>query len=167
MANNSAKYRIILLILGAILVLGLVIAGTVEYTSRSAFCVNCHEMQPIYRAWQSSGHASVQCLKCHSDPGVTGLAKTKIKALGEVYRHFTNTYHQPITVDTDTAAFSARCLGCHQDIRGQGKQHNKSHFAAKMNCTDCHKGLVHNPKTNKQPPSFQVCVKCHGQEFSK
>lgn len=157
------SYRRILLVIGALAAAGLVLLGAAEYTSRSDFCVNCHEMNPIYKAWQSSTHNSVQCMQCHSDPGLIALVKTKLQALKEVYRHITKTYHQPITIDSDTAAFTDRCLRCHSDIKGRGAPHNPNHFAASVNCADCHQWLVHNPDTNRKLPTGDVCIRCHGQ----
>lgn len=151
---------------GLAIVLGLALFGAVKYTSRSEFCITCHEMKPLYSTWKNSSHSSVECIKCHSDPGVVGLVKTKTQALKEVYLHITGTYEQPITINWDTAAFTARCLGCHQDIKGRGTAHNLSHFNVNITCADCHKGLVHNSETNNRLPSRKVCIRCHGREIT-
>lgn len=164
--RRNNPLRTIFLVVGGVLLITLVLVGAVEYTSRSGFCRTCHEMEPIYASWQSSAHKNVECIKCHSDPGVVGLIKTKTKALKEVYSHITGNYKTPITITSDTGAFTARCLRCHQNIKAKGKPHNKLHFASNINCMECHRGLVHNPNTNKTPPGRGVCVKCHGQEIT-
>lgn len=162
MTMNRDRYRKLLLSVSILSLVGLaLVVVAIKYTSGSAFCVNCHEMKPIYEAWQSSKHSSVECMKCHSDPGIVGLVETKVKALSEVYRHFTKTYRQPITIDADTAAFSNRCLRCH-DIKGKSPEHNLTHFSSDVNCADCHQGLVHNPATNRKLPTSDICEKCHG-----
>ena len=147
-------------IIGVLLIAGF--TGAIEYTSQSSFCTNCHEMKPIYETWKTSRHGGVECISCHSDPGVIGLLQTKTQALEEVYRHITGTYKKPIVITADTSKFSERCLRCHEDIKGQGDAHNNIHFAMNVACTECHLGLVHNPKTNNKLPSKKVCGKCHG-----
>jgi len=162
MTMNRPGYRKLLLFVSLFSLVGIaLVVGAIKYTSGSAFCITCHEMEPIYEAWQSSTHKSVECMKCHSDPGAVGLVQTKVKALSEVYRHFTNTYKKPITINADTAAFSNRCLRCH-DIKGEGTEHNLAHFESNVNCADCHKGLVHHPETNQKLPTSDVCQECHG-----
>lgn len=138
----------------------------VKYTSTSGFCIRCHEMKPFYESWQVSDHNAVECIKCHSDPGVVGLIETKAKALKEIYLHFTDTYQKPITIKWDTSAFTRRCLSCHDEVKGQRKAHNNSHFAADISCADCHKGIVHDVRTNKTPPTRKVCIRCHGKEIN-
>lgn len=165
MAGFGRSFRTVILILGLVVLSGLALYGAMEYTSRSAFCADCHEMEPAVKTWQSSGHRLVECIKCHSDPGPVGLVRTKIQALKEVYRHVTNTYHKPISFTTDKSVFNNRCLGCHKGISGRGAAHNTAHLSSGINCTDCHQGLVHNAQTNRQMPTRKVCIRCHGEEI--
>ncbi|MHB1125929.1 MAG: cytochrome c3 family protein [Bacillota bacterium] len=160
-------------LLGLIVVLGLGLIVTaiigMEYTSRPAFCPTCHEMNPMFRTWLTSSHRNVSCLSCHGEPGVAGLIRTKLDGLEQVYRHVTNSYKRPITITSDTRAFSQRCLACHQDIDKAEKNaattgpHNPKHVSAGLTCTQCHKGLVHNEKTNQTMPSRDTCRSCHGE----
>lgn len=166
MFEPERKPKRYILIFSIVSILALALAGSIKYTSRSQFCIICHEMKPIYKTWQSSAHKSVECIKCHSDPGFAGLVTTKTEALREVYLHITGNYRDPVQMKTDTSTFTRRCLSCHKDIKGKGKPHNDAHFEVNMNCVDCHKGLVHNPKTNNKVPSREICVKCHGQEIT-
>ncbi|MHB1420249.1 MAG: cytochrome c3 family protein [Bacillota bacterium] len=158
--------------LGIIALLGLALVVTaiigMEYTSRPAFCPTCHEMNPMFRTWLMSGHNKVSCLSCHGKPGVTGLVRTKLDGLDQVYKHFTNSYKRPITVKIDTKDFSQRCLSCHQDIAKAWKNsktgpHNQQHSSMGFACLQCHQGLVHNEKTNQSPLSREICRKCHGE----
>lgn len=161
--NHTRRY---ILAVGIFLVLGLVLAGAIKFTSYSGFCKTCHEMEPSYNAWRTSNHKSVECVNCHADPGIIGLIKTKAQGLSEVYRHITGNYKTPITITSDTNAFSSRCLICHKNIKGKGKPHNKTHFEVGANCTGCHHGLVHDPDTNRRLPNRSVCVPCHGEEIT-
>lgn len=160
------RQRLLQLVILSGLALVIVAVWSIKYTSQPSFCHSCHEMQPMYQAWQTSAHREVNCLSCHSDPGVGGLLRTKMKGLGEVYKHFTGTYERPITITADTEAFSARCLRCHQDIfRRAGANlgpHNEAHRQMGMQCARCHQPLVHNPEQNTRPPSREICVGCHG-----
>ncbi|GAW92988.1 cytochrome c3 family protein [Calderihabitans maritimus] len=157
---NFRIFIIFVLAITALIVLG------IEYTSRPEFCSSCHEMKEFYTSWTTSSHRNVNCLKCHSDPGLVGLIKTKIKALGEVYHHFTQTYETPIKINSETWSFSRRCLRCHQEVVDKSNgPHNQKHFAMEMACTRCHEGLVHNPQTNTRLPSRQICRSCHGEAF--
>ncbi len=161
--NRKRKY---VLVFGTVLIIGVVLAGAIKFTSQSGFCDTCHEMEPSYNAWQTSGHKSIECIKCHADPGTIGLIKTKAQGISEVYNHITGNYKTPITITSDTAEFSKRCLKCHEDIKGKGKPHNLKHFEVGSQCMGCHQGLVHDPKTNNKVPDRSVCVPCHGQEIS-
>ena len=166
MFEPERKSKRYVILIGVLIILGLVLAGAVKYTSRSGFCIVCHEMGPIYKTWQTSSHKSVECIKCHSDPGFAGLVTTKTEALREVYLHVTGKYKDPIQMKADTSKFTKRCLSCHKDIKGKGKPHNDRHFQVNMQCYDCHKGLVHDPKSNNKLPSRKICVKCHGYEIT-
>jgi cytochrome c nitrite reductase small subunit len=157
---NRRGYRKPFLLLGLFAILILALAGAMKYTSQSQFCRNCHEMISSYETWKSSKHNSVKCMECHSDPGIVGLVQTKVKALHEVYVHVTKTYKEPITIQSDTSAFTDRCLRCH-DIKGKGTAHNLIHFASNVSCADCHEGQVHDPNKNRKLPTDEVCKKCH------
>ncbi len=161
------RWRQFLIFASAVSLLGIALFGAMKYTSRSGFCASCHEMTPMYKAWQQSGHAGVDCVKCHAEPGLAGYVGTKVKALGEVYYHITGSYKKPITINSETWQFSQRCLLCHENIKGSGKPHNSVHFQQQMPCTSCHRDMVHDPKSNRLTPSYSVCVKCHGEEMQK
>lgn len=122
MFRYKGWYRFLMIIFAGGL-MALTLFGAMEFTSRSDFCVSCHEMKPMYTSWQVSRHAQVACIKCHAEPGAIGFIKTKVKALGEVYLHFRGAYKKPITIESETTAFSNRCLKCHENIKGKGKPH--------------------------------------------
>lgn len=71
----------IVIILG---LLGLCGVGAVELTSEPAFCDSCHIMNHYYASWRTSPHAQVNCLKCHLEPGFTGLVKGKLNGLAQL-----------------------------------------------------------------------------------
>ena len=53
---------------GVLMLIGM--ATTVQYTARSEFCSSCHIMEPYFKSWQDSPHASVACVDCHYEPGM-------------------------------------------------------------------------------------------------
>ncbi len=48
-----------------------------EATSSSKFCSSCHEMKPEYYTWKASSHSEVDCVNCHTEPGIKQTAKDK------------------------------------------------------------------------------------------
>lgn len=156
---SKGKLKLLIIVSGFLLV-ALTVIG-VEFTSQPRFCYNCHEMGTVYQSWQTSFHKDISCLKCHAEPGVTGLVRTKAKGLREVWVHFTNPQIEP-KADADTWEFSQRCLDCHGEIRGKVGPHNEKHFEMEFTCVSCHEGIGHQPGKNDQLPSREICKKCHG-----
>ena len=134
--------------------------GVIEFTSQPRFCYNCHEMGALYDAWEQGKHKEVACLKCHAEPGVAGLVRTKAKGLREVYVHFTNPQIEP-EEKADTWEFSQRCLACHDNIQAPGGPHNEKHFEMEFVCVKCHSGVAHDP--GYESPSAEVCAQCHSK----
>ncbi|MCK4419745.1 NapC/NirT family cytochrome c, partial [Candidatus Aerophobetes bacterium] len=79
--TRKGKALIVAGILVAILVVSLV---GFEVTSLPIFCSSCHNMKPYYESWKVSSHNEVNCIKCHSDPGLVPYLKTKANGLVEV-----------------------------------------------------------------------------------
>ncbi len=150
----------LIIIVSGLLLIALMILG-VEFTSQPRFCYNCHEMGPLYEAWQISFHKDISCLRCHAEPGIAGLIRTKAKGLREAYNHFTNPQSEP-KAETDTWEFSLRCLECHDEIKGKGGPHNEKHLEMEFVCVSCHKGIGHQPDKNNKLPPGTICKKCHG-----
>lgn len=156
------RWRFVAIISIAVVVVVIAIFGTMEYTSRPAFCSSCHEMKPMYNTWASSAHRNVSCIKCHAEPGLFGYIGTKLSSSKDLYYHITGTYKKPIRVLNSKVGFNKRCLVCHKNQIGKNDAHNKTHFNSGLACTECHEGLVHDAKKNKKPPTTAICQKCHG-----
>jgi nitrate/TMAO reductase-like tetraheme cytochrome c subunit len=62
---------------------GVLTFTAVEVTGQPGFCNSCHNMEPYYDSWVKSGHAEVNCLDCHLQPGFTGYVKGKINGLAQ------------------------------------------------------------------------------------
>ena len=65
------------------MIFSLFAAGAIVVTGQTGFCNSCHIMNPYYASWQTSGHASVNCLDCHLQPGFSGYVKGKINGLAQ------------------------------------------------------------------------------------
>lgn len=160
-----------LLITGALVVLFfLFTAWSVGYTSKSEFCGSCHEMGSFYQTWNTSAHKSVDCIDCHSEPGVQGLIKVKVKGLKELYVHMTSSNINPKAHENDI-----NCYNCHQgkvstnvdQALSRATPHTVKHIQNGLTCLTCHSGLVHNAKTNNLVPSRDTCVTCHLDQMYK
>lgn len=160
-----------LLVIGALVVFFFVVtAWSVGYTSKSEFCGSCHEMGAMQQTWINSSHKSVACIDCHSEPGVQGMFKAKIKGIKELYVHVTNSHINP-----KAEAKDVNCLSCHQDKVSTNIErafavknpHTVKHYDNGMTCLSCHGGLVHNAKVNTTVPSRDACVTCHLDQMKK
>src|SRR5574341_2206263 len=79
--------------LGIIVVLLLVLAAAfVKFSTSPYFCGTCHIMKPYYRAWKASQHNFVACVECHYPPGFTEELRGKIQASVQVVKYLTKTY---------------------------------------------------------------------------
>jgi hypothetical protein len=68
-----------------------------EYTETSQFCGSCHSvMNPHYTAYQDSPHARVSCSECHIGPGASGLVKSKLSGVNQLFSVAVNDYPKPI-----------------------------------------------------------------------
>ncbi|MBI2503018.1 MAG: NapC/NirT family cytochrome c [Candidatus Latescibacteria bacterium] len=152
----------LLAVAGAGIGLGLLGTGGGYVASQDPdFCRSCHYMEPYYRQWQQSAHASASCVSCHPfwpvQAAVSGL------------RYFTGTY------DTRPRAevASASCLqeGCHQTrlLEGQAlyQEHipfdHTAHLSQERRgqhlvCTSCHAHMVQGEHIAVSP---EVCFLCH------
>ena len=156
------KVFIIVVVLLIIVVGG---AFTAEFTSQSSFCKSCHVMQDFHKTWSTSSHKSVDCIDCHSQPGIVGYAKAKANGLRQVWVNFTSDIDPK---DIRAASRDINCESCHQDKpRSNLTQaavakdpHSAAHFTD-MTCVTCHTGLTHDESLNTSRPSRDTCFRCH------
>jgi trimethylamine-N-oxide reductase cytochrome c-type subunit TorC len=145
-------------------------AWTVGHTSKSEFCAACHEMGTMHQTWLTSSHKNVACIDCHSEPGVKGMVKAKIKGVKELYVHVSGASIAP-----QAQARDINCLSCHQEkvttnvekAAAAKNPHTIKHFSNGMTCISCHGGLVHNDKMNTSSPSREACISCHLNQMDK
>jgi nitrate/TMAO reductase-like tetraheme cytochrome c subunit len=164
--RRRLRRRWIALIVVASVIVLLVIAAfiTAHYTSRSAFCDTCHEMEPYYASWQTSSHATAECIECHIPPGFVAYVQTKLFSFREIWVHITGADEAPLAATRDIP--NGSCFRCHDTpadllIARTPFAHN-DHTA--YFCISCHTRLVHrdvNPPYYKSPGAMASCLECH------
>jgi nitrate/TMAO reductase-like tetraheme cytochrome c subunit len=169
--GNSKKSFIIRLLSVIFIFLFLFVAlsvGMMEFTAQNFFCGSCHEMREHYRTWKVSSHKDTNCVECHISPGIYNMVKTKVKALNEVYVHFTeNKDFTQIREGIKAHVPDENCKICHKTTQNLVVYHSlkithKDHWDRGTNCIVCHSRVVHGPRAEyKNTPSMETCRTCH------
>ncbi len=174
LGSTPARVAQSLFQLGVAAVLLLLVVGAVglEFSSRPRFCVTCHYMRPYYKSWQESSHRHVRCIDCHFPPGLNFELQRKFQALVQVVKYVTRQYGtRPWTQIEDSS-----CLrpGCHQTRLLAGKVEFKgvqfdhlphlSQFrrVTRLRCTSCHSQLVQGQHMTVTEGTCFLCHFKHG-----
>lgn len=137
------KFQMSLLVLIAILI---GVGGYTLYYSKGysyiyddpKACMNCHVMEDMYLAWETSSHRDVTCNECHVPHGF--IRQYTAKAADGLYHSAVFTFAEPQVIrlrEGREQRISENCIRCHESMvafinRGDGLQ-----------CTDCHVGVGH------------------------
>lgn len=70
-------------IMVVVAVFAVMTGGAIIVTGQTGFCNSCHIMNTYYASWQTSGHAEVNCLDCHLQPGFAGYIMGKVNGLAQ------------------------------------------------------------------------------------
>ena len=154
--------------LGIFLIVGIVgitaSIGGMHYTSRTAFCISCHEVRIVAeQGWMQCSHYQnkygvvAQCADCHLPPGPFAFAYAKIRyGLKDFIVH--HLYHpDPYTMDWNELRDNARamikdasCKRCHANLvpAGGGIKMILAHrqylqLNGEKRCLDCHTKEFH------------------------
>lgn len=165
-----------LMLIGIVGLLTLVLSSFVgiNYTSQSSFCSSCHIMDNNYASWEQSSHKSVDCLKCHAEPGLIGTLKVKAKGINQVASTLFNLVDKP----GKTSVPNSICTSCHnlgnqelaaelaktRDERYKNRVHigfdHPKHDKIETKCTLCHVGVGHSDKVDAKQV-MAACQSCH------
>lgn len=160
--------KLLMLFIAAVILTFVVMTSFLEATSQPGFCGSCHLMQPYIKAWKTSSHADVPCMKCHAREGVTGYIETKFTALSMLVNYATGLYKRskPWAEIEDSA-----CLQCHETRLLEGKIETSMgvHFdhtphltevrrGRRLRCTSCHSQIVQGEHISITPTT---CFLCH------
>jgi hypothetical protein len=88
----------------------------VEYMDSVQFCGQvCHTaMKPEFAAYQDGPHSRVRCVACHTGPGATAFAKSKVSGTRRVMAVAFGTYSRPIPSPArDMRPARETCERCH------------------------------------------------------
>ncbi len=159
-----------LIVTGILIVILVVSFVGFEVTSFPRFCSTCHNMKPYYESWKVSSHNEVNCIKCHSDPGLVPYLKTKANGLVEVAVYLSGN----IATNYQTEVSDASCLreGCHsQEKLKEGKVdfekgisfEHETHLETlkddfRLRCTSCHSQIVQDEHISV---ASSTCFSCH------
>jgi len=144
------------------IVLGTVIAVAFSAISYFSFfprsCASCHEIKKQYDSWRTSTHARVNCIHCHSKPGVLGYLSTGVRALTHLG------VHAGLIAKQGTVYYEpSSCFTCHEYIvdhiaEGTVRTRHKDFIESDWSCSRCHKGVGHKVQ---RVFSMRYCLECH------
>jgi nitrate/TMAO reductase-like tetraheme cytochrome c subunit len=166
-AKFKKRLTIAVLAVGGLIILTI---SSMQWTSRSEFCNNCHYMEPFYRAWQHSAHNDVDCVICHYEPGMASKIRGKLAGLEQLFKYATRSYlrSKPWAEISD-----ASCLrsGCHDQRLLKGKTEfkegiifdhtphlNQLRRGKELRCTSCHSQVVQGEHITV---TASTCFLCH------
>lgn len=132
-----------------------------HYSEKSEFCASCHEMKIHYDSFKASKHHNEHvenCHACHVGPGLKGYAHAKLSdgthdSLMHSFQAYTDGEFIEIAEDS-LKILNGNCVRCHSEGFTKDKSHiefvlkSAKHATSgeapeKMECTDCHLGIVH------------------------
>lgn len=164
--------------------------ASLEGSSKSEFCVSCHEMAPEYYTWNNSAHSEVDCVDCHTEPGVENVASSKLDTVEQAIKKQMKTYEAPIRMPSEIT--DASCEKCHNvynrnfTVSGDIIIPHDKHKAEEVSCTQCHSGIAHGKIADRKmtyktdyikwddstgasimsdqkfvKPDMETCMECH------
>ncbi len=119
-------------------------------------CVDCHAPHRIRRVFYNAGAANADCLRCHSDASLRGIAR------GDT-----------VSLHVDEAAYNASehantaCSQCHVEVN-PALSRSCAAIRAPVDCSICHavpveehQNSIHGYYAAQGDPDAPVCLDCH------
>ena len=142
----------------------------IEITGHPKFCASCHNMGEYYVSWEHSSHKDVACVKCHTEPGVTGTIAAKAQGMVQLVQYIAGSYGTRPHGEISNA--SCQQESCHGEIVNDGtvimlydkiKFRHDKHLSERpkgksLNCVSCHGQTVQGQHISV---SKTTCLTCH------
>ena len=163
------RWRVFLAIGIPVFIAAVVVVG-LEMFSSPEFCSSCHNMKPYYENWKVSSHNEVNCIKCHSDPGLVPYLKTKANGLVEVAIYLSG--NLPTNYQSEVSDASCLREGCHSQEKLKEEKvdfekgisfAHETHLDTlkddfRLRCTSCHSQIVQDEHISV---ASSTCFSCH------
>jgi nitrate/TMAO reductase-like tetraheme cytochrome c subunit len=142
----------------------------IEITGHPKFCASCHNMEEYYMSWEHSSHKDVACVKCHTEPGVSGTIAAKAQGMVQLVQYIAGSYGTRPHGEISNA--SCQQGSCHGEVVNDGTvimlydkikfrhdKHLSEHPKGKsLNCVSCHGQTVQGQHISV---SKTTCLTCH------
>jgi nitrate/TMAO reductase-like tetraheme cytochrome c subunit len=174
-SQNKSPYKVLFIVIGVIVVLLIAMSASMAVTSKTAFCISCHEIAKYKDELDKSPHAfdkdknPIECKQCHI-PNSIGPKYLIVKSLG-LKDLFVHNFGDPDNLNRREMQNNARrfmldenCLVCHRDLMKDAKDKaiseigKLSHEAyldktgTRRNCIGCHFNMAHLPEFDRRFP---------------
>jgi len=173
---SQSRWGRIALLVGIVAAPVLVSGGTLStgfhQSSRTSFCLSCHEMQRYGASLFADNRAALSavhyqnrfvdrdatCYSCHADYALFGDAKAKLNGLRHVWVHYFGKV--PDAISLYQPYKSANCLHCHEDARRfiEAAPHRPilgALYAGTTGCFGCHT-VAHDMKAAGEHKLWQA-----------
>ncbi|MCG8531785.1 MAG: NapC/NirT family cytochrome c [Desulfovibrionales bacterium] len=174
MTKKPSTRRLKWVLIPALLLLVVGLAVPLELTSRTSYCISCHEQKPHKAEQDKSVHAldkdknPIECRQCHIPLGFgPKFMVVKIRGLKDLFIHITQ---KPERLDRRRLQASARrfipdanCRACHMDLMKTTKDEKISEIGrlshqaylgengtTKRKCAGCHFNMAHLPDFDRR-----------------
>lgn len=125
-------------------------------SGKGARCTSCHEMQPLYDAWQVSSHRKVACGKCHGD-AFTLDASFHANNMHRAWSHVRGDLPEQIGFGNKyVMAINQECRSCH--TQEYAKWESGPHSAGFAR-------IFLDKKHNTENMLMDDCLRCHGMYY--
>jgi len=173
--QNKSPAKILLIVLGIAAVLFVGMSVSMSMTSKTSFCISCHEIAKYKDELDKSKHAvdkdknPIECKQCHI-PNSIGPQYLIVKSLG-LKDLFVHHFGDPDNLNRRDMQKAARrfildenCMTCHRDLMKDTKDKKISEIGrlcheaylnktgTRRNCIGCHFNMAHLPEFDRRFP---------------
>ncbi len=174
-AQNKSPSKVLIIATGIIIVLLIAMFASMGITSKTEFCISCHEIKKYKDELDKSPHAldkdknPIECKQCHI-PNSIGPKYLIVKSLG-LKDLFVHNFGDVENLDRREMQKTARrfmldenCLACHRDLMKDAKDKKISEIGrlcheayldktgTRRNCIGCHFNMAHLPEYDRRFP---------------